>query len=309
MARHRSWYAAVGSVATAAVIGIVAYVTEVASDPGAQLGPTGRDSPRAIATDTAAGQRRTHDGDQRRTVTVYYLGRDGQGDDLVPQPTPVRPGTSAIATAVAALSTDPYDPDHRAGWQPGWLVSAQVSDGVVTLELGSAPASRPAHMSARTAYETVQAAIYTLQAAGRTGVPVRFVRHGRATSTVLGVSTAQPLTAARAWDVVSPVAITRPATERGRVHGRTLVVAGVATAPNGTTIRLELVRRTSGHARVVLRKSLRVEAPADADQPATWHTTFATARLAPGRYMLRASTSDFPADRPATDTRVVVLLR
>ena len=59
MSRPRSWYAAAGIVATAAVIGIVAYLTSVAGEKATDLGPatdSGTAAPSATATDPAATQ-------------------------------------------------------------------------------------------------------------------------------------------------------------------------------------------------------------------------------------------------------------
>src|SRR5205814_520952 len=59
MTRSRSWYAAAGIVATAAVIGIVAYVTSMAGHRSDHVGAatdggTGLPSATATATDTSA---------------------------------------------------------------------------------------------------------------------------------------------------------------------------------------------------------------------------------------------------------------
>jgi hypothetical protein len=309
MARHRSWYAGAGIVATAAVIGVVAYLTSLASDQASELGPAGQDtgSPTAIATDTAAVQPHGPGDDTRHAITVYYLGHGGQGDVLVPQPTTLPPGTDALNVALSGLSADPYDPDHRVAWEPGWLVSAHAADGTISVELGSAPSTRPEQMTARTAYESVQAAVYTLQEAARGHAPVRFLRHGQPAATVLGVPTAQAVTADRAWDTVSPVAITKPAVERDRLRRGTTVVTGIGTAPSGSVIRIQVVRGSARHRTVVLQKTVRVPPPVRTDQVATWRTTFDTRHLAPGRYTLRASTTGFSGGQAATDTRVVVL--
>lgn len=307
MARHRSWYAGAGIVATATVIGVVAFVTSLVGDP-AGLGPAGDGdrSPTAIATDTAAVQ--PHRAfDARRSVTVYYLGRGGQGAVLVPQPTAIRPGSTALDTAVTALSAAPLDADHRTPWQPGWLLSARVVDGTLAVELGTAPTARPARLSARAAYETVQAAIFTLQGAGQTHAPVRFLRHGDPVATVLGVPTAQSLAADRAWDTVTPVAITRPSADRDHLRRGALVVTGIGTAPSGSRISLVVLRGSTAHGKVVLRRTIQVPAPSRPDGIASWRARVDTSHLAPGRYTLRASTTGFSGGQSATDTRVVVL--
>lgn len=310
LASRPSWHAAAGIVATAAVIGIVAYLTAGAGDPSTDLGPAGAgdgSAPTAIATDTAAVQPRTDDGGAARQVTVFSLGRGSQGDMLFARTTPVTAGSVPLATAVAGLSADPPDRDHRPAWQPGWLVAAHLVDGLITVDLGSAPPDRPASMSARTAYEIVQAAVYTLQSASRSSAPVLFLRHGEAIGSVLGVAASQPFTAERAWDVVSPVAITRPSTDGRRLRVGPLVVTGLSTAPGGGNVAVELIQALAGPDRVVGRRHVQVPAPTRGDGLATWRVTLDTSRLAPGRYTVRASTDGYSGETRASDTRVVVL--
>jgi hypothetical protein len=311
MARPRSWYAVAGIVATAAVIGVIAYLTSVVGDKSTDLGPTsdgGTALPTVVATDTAAPQS-SHDHAKPvfTTVGVYFLGHGPHGDVLYRQGKLVSTDEKPLDSAVSALMTDPYDTDYRAGWSPGWLVSAELRQGVIDVELGTVPAARPAHMSARTASEVVQSAVYTLQEAARSDAKVVFLRSGQAAPTVLGVPTDRPVGAGPVSEVLSRMNITRPSVDgRPSRHGH-LVVGGTNNGPGGTVV-LRLVRKTASGDRTVLRRTTTARGSGDPDRLYPWRVTLDTSTLSPGSYTIVASNAD-PAGtgQVASDTRLVVL--
>lgn len=307
MTRSRSWYAAAGIVATAAVIGVVAYLTSVAGDDPTVLGPAdgGTALPHdstATATDSAAPQPSGSPKPQLASVDVFYLGHTPRGDLLFRQAVPVSPDLTPLDAAVTGLSTDPYDADYRSGWTPGWLVSATLDGGVIRIDLGSVPARRPAAMSARTAYETVQSAVYTLQAATHSHAPVRFTRSGKPLPTVLGVPTDRPVTAGRATDVLSLMNITSPALDGLHIPRGRLVVTGLNNGYEATVV-LQLKRGDR-----VVRTKPGMATGWTGDRLYPWRIVVDTSSLAPGRYTLVASNDD-PSGRgnPDRDTRVVHL--
>jgi hypothetical protein len=308
MARSRSWYAAAGIVTTAAVIGVVAYLTSVAGDRSTDVGPAsgaGTALPTVVATDTSAPQPSSEATSQQRPIVVYYLGHSPRGDVLFGQATPVSTALTPLRAAVTRLMADPYDPDYRLGWSPGWLTSAELSDGVIRVELGTVPAQRPARMSPRTAYEVVQSAVYTLRSASRTRADVQFLRSGSPASTVLGVPTDQPLGPGRPADVLSHVELTRPPVDGLHRHTGRLVVTGTADgALDGVVVRL--VRTARGHQQTVSRSSGLSSGVADQDGRYRWRVLLDTASLTPGSYTVLAR-NEGRRDTADTDTRVVVL--
>jgi hypothetical protein len=311
MARPRSWYAAAGIVATAAVIGVTAYLTSVVGERSDQLGPTGSGGsvvPTAIATDTAAPQpSRDHPRPHFTSVTVYFLGHGPRGDVLYPQPTVVSTDDDPLDAAVASLMTDPYEHRYRAGWSAGWLVSARLRPGAIDVELGDVPESRPAGMSRRTASEVVQSAVYTLQAAAHSQAKVTFLRSGERAPSVLGVPTDLPLAAGRATQVLSRMTITRPSVDGRHSRDGRLLIAGTSNGPQGTVV-LRLLRSTASGERTVLTRTTTASGSGDPNRLYPWRVTVDTSTLRPGTYTVVASNAD-PAGRGhvATDRRLVLV--
>jgi hypothetical protein len=309
MARPRFWYAGAGIVATAAVIGVIAYLTSVVGDKSSDLGPAsngGTSLPTAIATDPGASQP-SGGSPPFATLSVYFLGHGPHGDVLYRQPTPAPPEAKPLDAAVSSLMTDPYDPDYTTGWTPGWLVSADLRHGVIEVDLGTAPATRPAHMSARTAYEVVQSAVYTLQAAAHSHARVQFLRAGQPAATVLGVPTAQPVGPGRVVDVLSRMNITQPAVDGMLGGDHQLVVAGTSNGPGGTVV-VRLVRKTGSGQKTVLTRSTTASGTGAPDRLYPWRIALDTSSLTPGSYVVVATNAD-PSGRGhvASDTRAVVL--
>ena len=311
MSRSRSWYAAAGIIATAAVIGVVAYVTSVAGDQHDTVGPatdSGTALPSAtIATDTAAPQPTdTASPQAAQVVPVFYLGDGPHGDVLFHQPTPVPTSVEPLATALSGLMTDPFDPDYRATWKPGWLVSAELRDGVIHVEV-AAPARRPASMSPRTAYETVQSAVYSFQAATHTHARVLFSRSGKAAPTVLGVATSRPVAAGRVTDVLSLMNLTSPSLDATVYRRGRLVVTGTSNSFEASVL-VRLVRTGASGDTAVRTKPGLASGAGDADRLYPWKVTLNTSTLRPGNYLVVA-TADDPSGQgnPPTDTRLVTL--
>jgi hypothetical protein len=302
----RPWFAAAGIVA--AVIGVVAFVTSVAGNDPEGISPTGQGGtlgPTATATDTAISPSPSA---RAQELTVYYLGHGPKGDVLFHETVPA--GENPLHTAVSSLMTSPDDPDYRTEWLPGSVISAELKHGVIQVELGAMRARRPAGMSARTATEIVQQAVYTFEAAsGHHDARVQFFRHHKRASTVLGVPTGHPLAPGRVADVLSLMNISSPS-EGQQIDRGPYVVTGSNNGPEGTVV-IRLVRTGATGDETVLTQSGIASGTGDLDRLYPWRVPIDTSTLSPGTYTLVASNDDLSGGTeglpPATDTRVVVL--
>ncbi|HEX4687765.1 MAG TPA: Gmad2 immunoglobulin-like domain-containing protein [Nocardioides sp.] len=302
----RPWYAAAAIVA--AVIGVVAYVASVAGDRPSGLDPAsdgGSTQPTQIATDTAAPSPSTRSSQDQ--LTVYYLGHGPRGDVLFQEQ--IRVAGNPFETAVAALMT-PSDPDYHTAWPVGSVISADFEHGVVRAKLGSIRAHRRAGMSARTANESIQQAVYTLVAAsGHPEAKVQFLRNGKPAPSVLGVRTNHPLAPGRAGDVLSPINITSPSEGQDIGHGW-FAVTGTNNGSDGTVV-IQLVSTSPSGDTTVLTDSGTASGSGDPSRLYPWRVALDTSDVAPGTYVLTASNLDpsggTDGSGPAIDTRTVVI--
>ena len=148
----RPWYAAAAIVA--AVICLVAYVVNVASNNSAEPGYAGQPDgssgpPTVIATDTAAADPSSSPSGDTHEYAVYYVGKD-------PHEKPVlfrelhggAEATSAGQLAQEGLQTTPLDPDYShhvaCGGSPGREAAHgdRTHHGEPGLRLPAAPAGR-----------------------------------------------------------------------------------------------------------------------------------------------------------------------
>jgi hypothetical protein len=309
MSHGRPWrYAVAGIAATAAVIGVVAYVSSVAGDDSDVLGPSAQGSglhhrTRAIATDTALPSPTSGasiDATRWRPVAAYYLGDGPHGTVLYREVRDIPPTLKPLDAAIDGLMTDPVDSDYRTPWRAGWLDSARSAANVIQVEVGDAPESRPASMSARDASEAVQQVVYSVQAALQSHDPVQFTRHDLPVTSVLGVSTIVPVAQLSASQVLTRISLTDPAEGVHVARGR-LVVTGLAGAYDArVVVRLER-RGTSYRTRAGTATGA-----GDLDRLFPWRVVLDTTSLQPGRYVVVAAGGDARSagDR---DTRTVFL--
>ena len=296
----RPWYAAAGIVA--AVICLVAYLTSVAgtrsNEPG--FAHPGGSTATTIATDTAAPTPGPSAGPSR-ALAVYYLGTGPRGTVLYREFTSAPSSGTAVGQALAALMATPADPDYATAWRSGWLRSASAGSGVIDVDLGDVPESRPSSMTARDASEALQQVVYTMQAAVQRRDPVQFSRHGRPVATVLGVPTSLPVSNGPPLDVLSRMSITDPAEGQTVSRGR-LVVTGVNNSFEATVVvRL----RRAGH---VYRTKPGVATGYMAEHLFPWRIVLNTGDLPPGRYTLVARNDDPSGQHLADfDTRTIFL--
>lgn len=291
-----------GIVATAAVIGIVAFVTHAAVDRSRNAGPatdtSGLPSATATAIDTSApSPTATASG----TGAVYYLGSGPRGTVLYREFGRRPAGESPLDYAIEGLMAEPADPDYRTAWRRGWLRRATTGNAQIRVDVGDAPEARPASMSARDASEAVQQVVYTVQAAVQRRYPVLFTRHGSAVTSVLGVPTSLPVSQGPPLDVLSRMSITDPAEGTVLNRGR-LVVSGVNNSFEASVL-VQLKR--AGH---VYRSKPGIASGYMAERLFPWRLVLDTRSLPPGRYTLTASNDDPSGrNRAETDTRSIEL--
>jgi hypothetical protein len=217
-ARRRPW--PVGVLAATAVAAAVA-VAVVALDHG----------PSSPASDPGPAAQRAVAG--ASGVTVYYVGGTGADARLYPE----RRSTASAATSLdeavaAAVDGAARDPDYRSPWPVGTVAErAQLSDGVLSVDLSGPVARRPAGMTEASATLALQQLVRTAQGAAPSRLPVTFLVDGSPAATVLGVSTRQPVSASSDDGTLAAVQVATPVD--GETVDRSFTVSGAASAFEG----------------------------------------------------------------------------
>jgi hypothetical protein len=200
--RPWAWGAGGAVLATAATIAAIAVLssgpgtTDGGPGPAAATQPTG---PQTSATEP-----------QSRTVTGYYVVQTKRGPLLYPESHVVVGDAPVEQTVERAVTGQADDPDYGTAWPAGTtLQKAQLSDGVLSVDLGGVPADRPAGMTAAQAELALDQAVRSAQSAFGSQLPVTFLLDGRPAPTLLGVSTGQPVPAG-SDDTLSPVQVDAP---------------------------------------------------------------------------------------------------
>lgn len=163
------------------------------------------------------------------SVPVYYAADTNSGQRLFREFHSAA-GDHALDQAVEdAVTGNAGDPDYGTAWPSGAAVQrAQLSGGVLSVDLTGPVRDRPAGMSDDTARLALQQLVYTAQGVVQARIPVTFLVDGTLASTVLGVSTARPVPNAPADEVLAQVWVTSPA-EGTTVHSP-FTVEGVAAS-------------------------------------------------------------------------------
>jgi hypothetical protein len=318
MSRTRPWlYALGGAVASAAVIGVIAYTTTALSGPddttnglGAGQGPGPRSSaPSATATASDSESAPSSPATSPSAVTtgvqayaVYYVGANAAGKPVLyrewhrgprlPAADPNGTGSDVLSEAVHdAMATNPLDADYRTPWRDLALLDAaryQSAGAGHTLQIrlrNTGIAQRPTSMTAAEARAAVQQLVYTAQAAVGKRDPVVFTigRKAHGPTTLLGVDISKPITNGPVLKTLSLVNISSP-NEGDRVSGP-LTVTGVNNAFEGTSV---VYLERNG------RKYLTTPATGGfgANKLFPWSVTLDTTRVAPGTYSLVAENDD-----------------
>ena len=333
MSRPRPWlYALSGAVASAAVIGVIAYTTTALSGPddGSNGLGAGQDHTRlasptvstATASDSATPPSSPSTSPPAGTTgaqayAVYYVGANAAGRPVLyrewhrgprlPAADPGGKGGDVLTEAVQdSLASLPLDPDYRTPWHSLATLdhaSYETTGTDPTLRIaikGTGIADRPTSMSAAEAKAAVQQLVYTAQAAVGKRAPVVFTvgrKPPGAHPTLLGVDISQPVGNAPILRTLSLVNISSP-NEGEDVSGK-LTVTGTNNAFEGTSViylqrqgKKYLVTPTIGG------QGLHKLFP--------WTVTLDLTKVQPGEYTLVAENDD-PSGQghPDTDTRTV----
>ena len=197
-----------------------------ATDPGEPA----TDAPTEDPTEDPTEQP-TEDPTATGTAVPLYFAGDGPGG----APRLFRefqrvPGDPLTAAArVIAGGGEPEDPDYRTLWPQVEIAAVTATDGVLLVEIPSDGfTERPDGMTRREARMALQQLVYTLQGVQQERVPVQVLRDSGPT-TLFGIDTSEPFTAASALRTLNLVSITSPA-EGDTVTGDTLTVTGVANS-------------------------------------------------------------------------------
>jgi hypothetical protein len=244
------WGAGGAVLATAATIAAVAVLsngtgtTAGRPDLAPATQPTG---PATSATERPAG----------RPAASYYVGNTTHGARLYPEASG-RTGADQLEQAVdRALSGASADPDYFSLWPKGTILRrAELSDAVLSVDLGGDVANRPAGMTAAQAELALQQLVRSAQSAAGSTLPVLFLLDGHPTPTLLGLPTDRPVPKS-SDDLLAQVQIaspgegsqvTSPFTVTGRaaafeanvqwelLDGNTLVSKGFSTAEECCTL-------------------------------------------------------------------------
>jgi hypothetical protein len=229
---RRPWLFAVGAavVATAAVITAIALATGPATPPHTTPRPA-TDVP-TVASDTPSPSGTPSATGDTVATGIYYVGDTPKGPRLYREFARV-PASSRLLAALELATQTPTDPDYRTLWPAGSFASAGFDgvgvDGQYSIALADASLhDRPAGMTEAAARMAVEAAIYTVQAAGQSRAPVQFYLGHNPIDQVLGVHTSEPLANGPVLDTLALVSLTTPA-EGDTVSG-SFEVEGVASS-------------------------------------------------------------------------------
>ncbi len=221
-----------GAVATAAVIGVVAFVggfggDEPDPDPAASSSQAPEPSEPATTASEAPSEAPSSSAADVATA-LYFIGDTERGGPRLYREFQTGTG-EPLAAAIDLLTGTPKDPDYRTAWPEGSLSPGGVDGEVITVNLDDpALQERPADMDKATARAAVQQVVYTAQAAVQQRTPVWFMVDGEVAQTVYGVPTADPVGNGSILQHLSHMNITTP--EQGAGVSGTLELTGVANS-------------------------------------------------------------------------------
>lgn len=311
MSSRRPWLlATVGAVvATAAVVTAIAFA-------GGNLGRTASNGP-APATQVPSQASDSPSPSESPSTTgdtiatgIYYVGDTPSGPRLYREFAQV-PANSRLLAALELATQTPQDPDYRTLWPTGSFTQAGFdgtgTDGQYSITLADASLhDRPATMTPDEARMAVQAAIYTVQAAGQSRAPVQFFLDGNPVDQVYGVPTSEPLANDPVLETLSHVSLTTP-TEGQVLSGNTLEVTGVANSFEANVVaRLQRYEGTE----IVAQQPFTAEGWMG-DQLFPFSGSLDVTGVPPGKYLLMVMTDDpsggAEGNGAFTDTRIVVI--
>ncbi len=214
-------------------------------------------------------------------VLVYFVGATPSGPRLFAERHPAPSRALALDAAVTeAVVGSAADVDYHSPWPSGTTMErAQLSDGVLSVDLSGPVAGRPSGTTPDEAAMALQQLVFTAQAAVGEQLPVTFLLDGRPTATLLGEPTSRPVPAAPADDTLSSVSVTVPG--EGATVARRFTVSGRAAAFEAN-VQWELVRDG-----VVVKRGFATAAECCTLSPYSF-----TVQAPPGSYLLRVHDED-----------------
>ncbi|NYE37825.1 hypothetical protein F4692_002958 [Nocardioides cavernae] len=230
----RGWWVAGGAGLLAASV-VTAFALTTGGAPSSQPAPVGP------APTTASDLPDAMD----RLVPVYFVGDTPSGPRLYREfqrgPGPMSAETFAFD---AALHGDALDPDYGSSWPAGTsLDTYDFGADLITVSITGDVRDRPAGMSDTDARLALEQLVRTAQGVyGEGRVPVSLLVDGEPVPTVLGVPTAEPLTAGSDLAVLAHVSLSDPSEGREVDNDEPLTVRGVASSFEGNVVtRIERV--------------------------------------------------------------------
>jgi hypothetical protein len=226
-------------------------------------------------------------------VTVYYVGGTGVDARLYPERRSTASASTSLDEAVAAaVDGSARDPDYRSPWPGGTVAErAQLSGGVLSVDLSGPVTQRPAGMTEASASLALQQLVRTAQGAARSRLPVTFLVDGSPAAAVLGVPTRQPVAASSDDGTLAAVQVTTPLD--GAVVDGSFTVTGDASAFEGN-VQWEL-----RHAGAVVRRGYATTARCCRLSPYSFTVT-----APPGSYTLVVHDEDVgEGPPPSRDTK------
>jgi hypothetical protein len=296
---NRTWpLVLLGAVATAAVIGVIAFVGGLGDDDEPDPGPAASTTQPSATPEPSEATEATGEPSQAATgeptaaaagaVPVYFIADTERGGPRLYREFQ-RGSGDPFSAAVDVLTGSPLDPDYRTAWPAGSIEGIGFdgvdADGTYTVRLADASlAERPAGMSEEEARAAVMQVVYTVQAAGQARAVVSFVADDQPLDTVYGVDTSEPLTNGSILETLSHMSITTP--EQGGTASGTLELTGVANsfeASAGWELRRgdEVVKRGAWTAEGWME-----------DRLFPFEVSIDLAGVAPGDYTVWATTDD-----------------
>lgn len=217
----------------AAVAAVVVVITGGTAVVAHQLQDGSRHRP-APAASVSASPAPTRDTD----VTVYYVSETASGPRLFSERHHLTGVTgSDLEAAVRDAANDPpLDSDYYPfpGTNGVTVVATKGNDEItIDLERWAQPDPQDAG-SGEDQQLTLQALVWTADAATGTQLPVRFLVDGKPTDVVLSTDTSRPVAPLSADSALATVSISQPA--EGAVVGRTFTVRGQAAAVEANVV-------------------------------------------------------------------------
>jgi hypothetical protein len=317
MSSSKNWmYAVTGAIAgTAAVIVAIAAVSQLNDDGGGSTPVASStksskpDSPEPTPTKEATDTPTTADpsatGQPVEGAVPVYFGGDGPRGTVLYREFQPGIGMDPVAqSATAAVAGPAQDPDYRSLWPSGTQAQASYDGDVITVDLTGADLhDRPSGMTKRDADLAVQQLVYSVQAAAQARAGVQLLLDGQHTDQVLGEPASEPLTNAKATDVLSQMSISNPV-EGQKVTGGTLEADG-ANNSFEATVAYEFL---DANGQSVMGGAGMAAGWGDKLYP--WKLSIDVSGLAPGTYTFVAKNDDPSGGEgkgPDTDTRTIVI--